>query len=80
MEKSLSVINALLRSKNCLESDIMLQIVGCPDTTCKHNRDGIACMCCTVKHDTVTINNKTYNVCVTYEDNREESNNENKNI
>lgn len=55
----------------------MLQIVGCPDTTCKHNRDGIACICCTVKHETVTINNKTYNVCVTYEDNQEEYRNEN---
>ena len=55
----------------------MLQIVGCDDTTCKHNRDGNKCMCCIPNHEVVTINNKTYNVCVTYEDNREESNNEN---
>ncbi len=49
----------------------MMQLVGCPDITCKHNHDGNKCMCCTPNHETITINNKTYNVCQSYEESEE---------
>lgn len=49
----------------------MLQIIGCPDRTCKHNRDGVACMCQIVKLELAVANNKPCCVCTSYEESEE---------
>lgn len=50
----------------------MLQMVPCEDSTCKYNRDGGLCMCSMPKHEVTVIPvlNKTFTVCVSYEDAR----------
>lgn len=52
----------------------MVRTSGCDDCTCKYG-DGTVCHTDN-NHETITINNKSYNVCVTYEDKREGNNNE----
>lgn len=49
----------------------MLQIVGCPDTTCKHNRDGQACTCQTLVMELGIYNNQPCCICTSYEESEE---------
>lgn len=57
----------------------MLQIIGCPDTTCKHNRDGQACTCQIVKMELGISNNQPCVMCTSYEESEEYKNESSKN-